>query len=91
MDEKKTIALDSREAVLLHIAIRYLGGSYVKWKRKRGVTAEHKAKCDAYVDECRAIADKLKAAFGFTEGKTLNDDGTEFVPKSKQNAKKKED
>jgi len=87
MESKHTMELTSREAVLLDIAIRYLGGSYLKWKRKRGAAVAHKEKCEAYYQECRAISRKIQSVCGITPLPII-DDGKDFIeasePKNEQ-------
>lgn len=87
--DKKMIELTTREAVLLSIAVRGFGGSYVKMKNE-AVTKEEKKKYDRYIDECIALALKLELAFGVVERKITTSDGSETVcpgpaPRKKKN------
>jgi len=77
---EKTIKLTSKELALLDVGIGYLGGSYLKWKRKRGAPAIHKEKCEAYVQECLAIRRKIHKALGIKSSDiTVIDNGNVFM------------
>jgi len=65
-EQTSKLELTGREAVMLDIGIRALGGSYLKWKRKRGITEAEKLKCEAYYQECKAISRKIQAVCGIT-------------------------
>jgi hypothetical protein len=76
--EKKTIEFTSREAMLLSIAVRGFGGSYVS-ARDKSKTKEEEKKYDNYIMECLVLARKIEAAFGVVSRKIIHDDGSETV------------
>lgn len=87
--DKKMIELTSREAVMLSIAIRGFGGTYVGAKEK-AKTKEEKEKYENYIVECLTIARKIESVFGVVSKTIINDDGSETVlsggsPRKKKN------
>jgi len=73
--DKKAIELTPKEAMLLSIAVRGLGGSYVKGLKEKGITKEKKTKYDQYVDECLALAIKIETVFSVVSREIVSDDG----------------
>jgi hypothetical protein len=74
--------------VLLSVAVRGLGGSYIGMRDKAETEAE-KAKYEAYIDECIVLARKIEDVFGVVERKIINDDGSETVLSDNTPRKKK--
>lgn len=86
--ENKTIELTSREAVLLSIAVRGFGGSYVSAQEKTK-TKEEKEKYEGYIMECLSLAKKIETVFGVVSRTIIDDDGTETVLGAGTSIKKK--
>lgn len=74
--ENKTIEFTPREAMLLSIAVRGFGGSYVSAQEKAN-TKEEKEKYENYIMECLSLARKIETVFGVMSRTILHDDGRE--------------